>query len=1328
MVPSPYTLASQPPPSLARPPTTPRAEEAKAHHLRSRPAASAGELAVVGLLAEHAPGLISLALRDPELPADLLVRPLATAIGEAAIRADFRRTLGELEDGPSLRRGLRRLRHRHLVRIALREILRLAPVSATAGEISALAAVAVDEALRAALRSEEAHHGVPLRADGTRVPIAILGMGKLGGWELNIGSDVDLCFFHDPGPRDQPPRVGASDLSLAEFLTRVARRTSQALAEVTEDGFVFRVDLRLRPHGSRGALVPSLAAAERYYETVGRTWERAVLLRARPIAGDREFGARVLRTLRPFVFRREVDPRVAAAMQDMVRRARDELSKDPASDLKLGPGGIREVEFFVQALQLVWGGRAPSLQEPGTLPALHRLTALGYVTPVEQQRLAEAWELLRRAEHRVQCRAGFVTHAIPSDPTEREALAASLGFADHAEFSAILEAARSRVAAIFATLVPSDHERERRRPFLDLAEIIATDDLHDREEGARSLGEIGAELLDLHDPDEAEANLRRMARSPASPFHPLGRNRFPELAPDLLEAIAGAADRSAALRYTSELVLRAGLGVSRLLADQPRLTRRLVTLFGASPTLSEALLGRLDALGETLSGTSAPSVRDITRAHDEARVPPLAPDDAEDFVARHRELKRRFTVRIGMAYVDGELDLPTTTRLLSELADAQIAAALDFATRETAATLGRVFGPRPGFAVLGVGKLGGHELGFTSDLDLLFLREGEGPVASVGRETSRVEIFSRIAQRTMRLLDQYDAAGPGYASDARLRPSGSQGHLVVSLEAFLRYHREKAESWERLVLTRARVVASTSAESADAGMTFVREVEGALRALLREPAELDAARLANLRARMQEELSGERADRYNAKLGFGGLLDVELATQFTQLLSATRGDASALEARATLDALQSLAARGTLPESTATSVGEAARFFRRAEQALALHDPSTRRTSPGPRTARRRHRPRHRHRRRRRRAPAPLASTRRGRARVFHGPGGPHRCPGTLEPRSLPGALLGVRAPLRLASTAGRGLMGRMVEKSSKIWFNSEMVDWDAAQVHVLTHTLHYGLGVFEGIRCYDLEGGGHAIFRLKEHVQRLFESAHIVTLPMPYDFDTVYQACLDIVRVNDLGSCYVRPIAFVGYGAMGLGARNDTDLAVAAWKWGAYLGEEGLQKGIRAKVSSFARSGINSSMAKGKVVGHYVNSILAKREVLTAGYDEAILLDPQGYVTEASGENIFVIKNGKIATPPLGASILGGITRDTVLTLMKELGLEVVERTITRDELYVADEIFMVGTAAEVTPVREVDDRQIGSGARGPITERVQNRYFAAVRGDAPEEWLARI
>ena len=306
-----------------------------------------------------------------------------------------------------------------------------------------------------------------------------------------------------------------------------------------------------------------------------------------------------------------------------------------------------------------------------------------------------------------------------------------------------------------------------------------------------------------------------------------------------------------------------------------------------------------------------------------------------------------------------------------------------------------------------------------------------------------------------------------------------------------------------------------------------------------------------------------------------------------------------------------------------------------------------------------------------------------------------------------------------------------MVDKVDKIWFDGAFVPWDEANVHVLTHTLHYGLGVFEGIRCYKLHDGKSAIFRLEEHIERLFESAHICTLKLEQTREQVVQACLETVRVNKLDECYLRPLAFVGAGAMGLGAtENRTHLTIVAWKWGAYLGDEGIKQGIRAKVSSFARPGINSVMAKGKVVGHYVNSILAKREVMAAGYQEAIMLDGQGYVSEASGENIFVVKKGQIYTPPMGSAILGGITRDSVMTICGELGLKVTERTITRDELYTADEIFMCGTAAEITPVRELDDRRIGQGTRGPLTERVQKRYFEVVRGEGKPypHWLALV
>lgn len=307
-----------------------------------------------------------------------------------------------------------------------------------------------------------------------------------------------------------------------------------------------------------------------------------------------------------------------------------------------------------------------------------------------------------------------------------------------------------------------------------------------------------------------------------------------------------------------------------------------------------------------------------------------------------------------------------------------------------------------------------------------------------------------------------------------------------------------------------------------------------------------------------------------------------------------------------------------------------------------------------------------------------------------------------------------------------------MVDKVEKIWLDGEFVGWDEAQVHVLTHSLHYGLAVFEGIRCYKLKDGGSAVFRLEEHVRRLFDSAHIATLPMEsFSQEQVVEACLETIRVNKLEECYLRPLAFVGDGAMGLAALNNpTRLSIIAWKWGAYLGEEGMRDGIRAKISSYQRSGINMMMSKGKIAGHYVNSIMAKREALQNGYDEAILLDAGGYVCEASGENIFVVRDGVVATPPLGTSILGGITRQTALTVLEDLGLSVQERLISRDELYVADEVFMAGTAAEITPVREIDQRKVGKGSRGELTERVQSRYFEVVRGvNVPNEsWLSRV
>ena len=304
-----------------------------------------------------------------------------------------------------------------------------------------------------------------------------------------------------------------------------------------------------------------------------------------------------------------------------------------------------------------------------------------------------------------------------------------------------------------------------------------------------------------------------------------------------------------------------------------------------------------------------------------------------------------------------------------------------------------------------------------------------------------------------------------------------------------------------------------------------------------------------------------------------------------------------------------------------------------------------------------------------------------------------------------------------------------MLQPTSKIWMDGDLVDWDRATVHVLTHTLHYGLGVFEGIRCYRTHQGP-AIYRLQEHVERLFASAHICQMRIPFTQEQIRQAIVDTVRVNGLEEGYIRPIAYIGYGAMGLYAKdNPVRVAIAVWPWGAYLGEEGLTHGIRVKVSSFTRHHVNVSPPRAKVCGYYVNSQLAKREVVAAGYDEAILLDPDGYVAEGSGENIFIVRRGVLKTTPL-TSVLEGITRDTVMVLARERGIPVVEERFTRDELYIADEAFLTGTAAEITPIREVDGHRIGNGARGPVTERLQRAFFDAAQGRDPRyaHWLTGV
>ena len=305
-----------------------------------------------------------------------------------------------------------------------------------------------------------------------------------------------------------------------------------------------------------------------------------------------------------------------------------------------------------------------------------------------------------------------------------------------------------------------------------------------------------------------------------------------------------------------------------------------------------------------------------------------------------------------------------------------------------------------------------------------------------------------------------------------------------------------------------------------------------------------------------------------------------------------------------------------------------------------------------------------------------------------------------------------------------------MADRDGQIWFDGQLVDWRDAKIHVLTHTLHYGCGAFEGVRAYQTDAGT-AIFRLQEHTQRLFNSAKILRMQIPFTQDQVNEAQREVVRVNQLESCYLRPLTWIGSEKLGVSPRGNTiHLMVAAWAWGAYLGEEGMKKGIRVKTSSYSRHHVNITMTQAKAVSNYSNSILANMEALDDGYDEALLLDTSGFVSEGAGENVFIVKDGVIYTPDLSAGALNGITRNTVLHICEDLGIKLVQKRITRDECYISDEMFFTGTAAEVTPIRELDRVQIGAGERGPVTEKIQSAFFDIVHGRNPKyaHWLTPV
>ena len=869
----------------------------------------------------------ALATAYPALRAQLERHPddlVAIAKGRLRIARDvrsYRRLVHgwvpTLDDHDAVRRGLRRFAQRERLRVAARELKDGGDVDVTARELSDLAQVCIETALAEAQHWAEQRFGIPLTAAGDRCAITILGMGKLGGRELNCGSDVDLIPFYETDEGVVQKDGVATEQSLHEHFVRVTQRFVAMLEETTEDGMAWRVDLRLRPEGSRGPLVNALAAAERYYETWGRTWERAALVRARPVAGHPGFGARVLAALAPFVWRKAIDPRIAAEMHGLLQRGRAELSSDPDRDLKLGLGGIREAEFFVQALQLIWGGREQGIRPPNTLEALRRLRARGLVTDRESREVETAYLVLRRVEHRIQFATGIQTHVLPRGEL-LETIARSLGHESGLGLERELDRTRRRVAARFASLNreiggPDTRRTEHFEPLLAMIEtgeemLVLT-----------AITDLGT--MRTNAPGDLARHLVTLARRPDYPLGSGTRDRYPFFAVSLLEALADAADPEQAARFLAAFFARLGAPsvYTRALAEDHHMLRRLVGLFGASAFLAEAIVFRPELVESVLFAKSTPTPVSARRDVDDevtaaatacAADPEL--DDGDAFVSALRHAKARTTMEVGLAELAGELTTRETGLVLSSLADAT----LEQATTRALSERGLV----SGLAVIAMGKLGGREIGYGSDLDIFFVYDGPDELT---------EKYIRAAQRVLSLVSTPHGAGPGYELDTRLRPSGSQGLLVVSLESFARYHgldasgaERQGQDWERQALVKAR---------ACAGDPELGRKVSAIASTVAYSGAPDPAVMHRLRMRMETELSREGPRRYDVKLGHGGIVDVEFAVQWLQMKHGADERVRTSDTESAIGALESC---GYLEATPAAVLREGYAMLRRIEQAL----------------------------------------------------------------------------------------------------------------------------------------------------------------------------------------------------------------------------------------------------------------------------------------------------------------------------------------------------------------------------------------------------------
>lgn len=833
-------------------------------------------------------------------------------------------------DAVDLARRLRRFKLREVLRIALRDLSGDAGVPEVTHHLSRVASLSFGAAVDFHYAQLCAQHGPPEgRSSWGASGFCVLGMGKLGGDELNFSSDVDVVYLYDRDGRTQG--LGAAQVPLTHFAfyARLAEEVTQAVggAQATpEGGFVFRVDLDLRPEGRSGPIVNSQRALELYYEAQGAGWERFALLKARPVAGDLAVGEEALLRLTPFVFRKYLDLGAVDELRALKLRSEREANRRGVVDLKLGPGGIREVEFFVQALQLLHGGRDPNLRVRGTLRALDRLLYAGLISSRDRDELSEAYLLLRRLEHRVQMVAERQTHAMPSEPLERERLARRTGFADAEALEQALDQHRAKVGSRFRDLLRVAGGGQAKE---DARAAVAADPGATEPERTQALA-----LLGFYAPEASAAELLRLSRKRGTPFHPDASAELQQGALALVAELAAAPDPDQALRHLADLfgALANPRLTAELLVHSPRTARLLLSLFGSSDFLSRSLLRHPELIDQLVHRGAAPLVRGRSELRDELsrRLGPLPLKklDVEEALGEVRRFRNEEVLRLGLHDVSGALQTEEVFWQLSDLAEVCVEVCVGFARAEAERRDGAA---SASLCVVALGKLGGRELGYHSDLDLLFLYSGPGETKGP-RPATHHEHFARQAQKLISHLTVQLPDGALYRIDTRLRPSGSEGPLVVSFEALASYHQRGARLWERQALLRARPIAGDFA-------LFEKAQREVLHPSLFKPQDeaerREAAReIAAMRERMQREIADETPARYNSKQGRGGLVDVEFAVQLLQL--AHGSSQPAVRSPSTPAALSALRELGLLAPSEHDPLAHGYRFLRKLESRLRI--------------------------------------------------------------------------------------------------------------------------------------------------------------------------------------------------------------------------------------------------------------------------------------------------------------------------------------------------------------------------------------------------------